>query len=96
MDRIAIAASKISQGNLLLYNVCVLLLSFLISVLLFLLAGTTIFFGLWIIRLLVGPFVPSMSQAIWNEVFSYSLIALTFLIGCINIFAVIKNIKIKK
>ncbi len=96
MERIGIAASKIAQGNLLLYNLYVVLISFLISVLLFFLAGSAIFLGLWVIRLAVGPFVPSMSQGLWNLIFCYSLVALTVLVALVSLAAVSKNIRFKK
>lgn len=96
MERIGIAASKIAKGNLILYNFYVLVISFLFSVLLFLLAGSAIFFGLWMIRLIVGPLVPSMSPGAWNLVFCYSLVALTILVAFVDLAAVLKNIKIKK
>ncbi len=96
MERIGIAASKISQGNLFFYNCYVLVISFLMAVLLFLLAGSAIFSGLWVIRLLVGPFVPTMSQREWNLVFCYSLSALTVLVACVFLIAILKNVKLKK
>lgn len=96
MERIGIAASKIAQGNLLLYNLYVLLITFLVAVLLFFLAGSAIFSGLWIIRLVIGPFIPSMSQGLWNLIFCYSLIALTVLVALVSLAAVSKNIRFKK
>ena len=95
MERIGIAASKIAKGNLLLYNFYVILISLLVSLLLFLLAGTVIFVGLWAIRLAIGPFLPSMSQHLWNLIFSFSLILLTFLVTIVSLFAVSKNIKFR-
>ena len=35
MERIGIAASKIAQGNLFLYNICVIVISFLFSLFIF-------------------------------------------------------------
>lgn len=96
MERIGIAASKIAKGNLFLYNVYVIVLSFLLSLLLFLLAGSAIFLGLWVIRLVIGPFIPSMSQKLWNVIFSFSLISLTFVVTAVSLVAVSKNIKFKK
>ncbi|MCB9772444.1 MAG: hypothetical protein H6754_07840 [Candidatus Omnitrophica bacterium] len=96
MERIGIAASKIAKGNLFLYNVYVIVLSFLLSLLLFLLAGSAIFLGLWVIRLVIGPLIPSMSQKLWNVIFSFSLISLTFVVTSVSLVAVSKNIKFKK
>ena len=76
MERIGIAASKIAKGSLLLYNFYVITISLLISLLLFLLAGIVVFLGLFIIRSLLGQFLPSMSQHLWDVIFSLSLIAL--------------------
>ncbi len=73
MERVGIIASKIAQGNLVLYNCYVLLIAFFLSFLLFLLAGCAIFLGLWLLRLIVGPFIVSMSTGAWNLVFCYSL-----------------------
>ena len=96
MERIGIAASKIAQGNLLLYNLYVLLITFLISILLFFLAGSVTFLGLWIIRLVLRPFVPWISPGLWNLIFCYSLVALTILVALISIAAISKNIRFKK
>ncbi len=96
MERVGIIASKIAKENLLLYNCYVLLIAFLFSFLLFLLAGCAIFFGLWLLRLTVGPFIPSMSSGSWNLVFCYSLSALTVLVAVVNLVVVMKNIKLKK
>lgn len=96
MERIGIAASKIAQGNLFLYNCYVFVISFLLSLLLFLVAGSAIFLGLWLTRLAVGPFIPSMSHGVWNLIFCYSLVALTVLVAFVSFFAVMKNIKFKK
>ncbi|MCB9756821.1 MAG: hypothetical protein H6753_00175 [Candidatus Omnitrophica bacterium] len=96
MERIGIAASKIAKGNLLLYNSYVVLIAFLLSVLLFLLAGSSVFLGLWALRLLVGPFMPAMSPGVWNLVFCYALLVLTVLVGMVNCVAIIRNIRFKK
>ncbi len=96
MERIGMIASKISSGNLFLYNCYVIVISFLLSFLVFLLAGCAIFLGLWVLRLSIGPFIPSMSSGVWNLVFCYSLSALTVLVGMINLVAVLKNIKLRK
>jgi len=96
MERIGIAASKVAQGNLLLYNLYVLLITFLIAILLFFLAGSATFLGLLIIRLAIGPFVPSISQGMWNLIFCYSLVALTVLVALISLVAISKNIRFKK
>ena len=96
MERIGIAASKIAKGNLFLYNFYVITISLLVSLLLFLLAGIVVFLGLFIIRLALGPFLPSMGQHLWDVIFSLSLIALTLLVAIISLFAISKNIKFKK
>lgn len=96
MERVGIMASKIARGNLTLYNFYVLLGSFFLSLLLFLLSGLVIFLGLWILRLCIGPFIASMSAGQWNSIFCYSLVVLTVLIAGIFLSAVIKNIKLRK
>jgi len=45
MKRIGIAASKISKGNLALYNFCVVLISVLFSLSIFVVAGSTVIFA---------------------------------------------------
>ena len=52
MERIGIAASKISKGNLLFYNCYVVLISSLFSFFIFVLTGATVFFALVIISYL--------------------------------------------
>lgn len=96
MERIGIASSKIAKGNLFLYNACVFFLAFLTALLLFLLAGSAIFLGLWIIRLVFGPLIPAMGQGEWNLIFCYSLTVLTALVAMVALAAVLKNVRFKK
>lgn len=96
MERIGIAASKIAKGDLVVYNVYVVAITFLVSLLLFLLSGGAIFVGLLIIRLAFGPFLPTMDQRAWDMIFGVSLVSLTVLVLVVSLFAVSKNVKFKK
>ena len=49
MKRIGLAASKMAKGNIVLYNIYVVLISFLFSLFIFIVAGCTIIFALIII-----------------------------------------------
>jgi len=96
MERIGIAASKIAKGNLFLYNFYVIIISVLVALLLFLLAGITVFLGLLVIRLALGPFLVSMGRHLWDVIFSLSLIFLAVVVTLFSLFAVLKNLKFKK
>src|SRR5882672_204463 len=100
MERIGITASKIAKGNLFLYNLFVILISFLFSLLIFLLAGISIFIALWAIDfihyILNGDHVYSNFGKEWTSVMLVCMISLTIVVSVFNLLAILKNIKFTK
>lgn len=96
MERIGIAASKIAKGNLGLYNFCVILLSCLFSLLVFIIAGSTLLFAFVVIFYLMDQLMPEEAKINLLPVLSKSLICLAVIIGLFNLWGIVKNIKIHK
>jgi len=94
MKRIGIAASKMAKGNIVAYNSYVIILSFLFSLLLFFIAGTPVMLALIIIETIAASLSANMTQD-WNSVICLCMVSLTIVVGLINIFAVIKNIRFR-
>jgi hypothetical protein len=96
MERIGIAASRMAKGNLWLYNFFVVLIAFLFSFLVFVISSLSVIFGVIVITFLTK----TPSTLLLNDktifVISLCLTSLTVIIGCFNVFAIGKNIKIKK
>lgn len=96
MKRIGTAASHIAKGNLFLYNLFVVLISFLSSLLIFVMSGLAIALGLiliayvtqatWIVDLRQGMAAPIM----------ICMVFLTMVIGLFNLYAIGINIKLKR
>ncbi len=95
MKRIGIAASKISEGNILLYNLFVLVLSTLFSLLIFFLSGFAIFLAIYLIHTLSKGLVPVDFQSSWGEIIKSCMVALAVIVGIFNLCAIGVNIKIK-
>jgi hypothetical protein len=93
MERIGIAASKIAKGNLVAYNLSVIGISCLCSVLIFFVCGCTVLIALLLISFI---FRSSEFNSAWPSIMKVVLIALAGVIGVLNIVAIIKNIKITK
>ena len=93
MERIGIAASKIAKGNLFLYNFFVILISFLFSFLIFLMAGTSIFAALIAINCVISGHLPQNFEKEWTSVMLVCMISLTIIVSLFNLFAILKNIK---
>ena len=96
MERIGIAASKIAKGNLLLYNFFVIVLSFLFSLLIFILAGTSILIALVLIKVISLGYVPQNLGKEWTSVMLVCMISLTIIVSIFNLCAIMKNIKFSK
>jgi len=96
MKRIGIAASKMAKGNLVLYNAYVVLISFLFSLFIFIVAGVSVVFALIIISYVASE---AASFDFDGEGFSISticMISLTIVIFLLNLFALLTNIKFSK
>jgi len=96
MERIGIAASKMAQGNFFLYNLYVVLISFLFSLFIFLLAGSSILLGLIVIGYLANGVLPSGLEGSWGDMVRICMVVLTAIVILLNLFAVLKNMKFKK
>ena len=96
MQRIGIAASHVAKGNLFLYNLFVVLLSFLFSLLIFVVSGLVIGLGLVLIAYLTNTIsIIDIKQGIISPAF-ICLIFLAMVICVFNLYAIGINIKIKK
>ncbi len=95
MERIGIAASKMSKGNVLLYNLFVILISFLFSLLIFSIVGCAISIALIIISFLLSDIMPVQFGQSWTEILAFCMMALTVLMGLFTLFAIVKNIRFR-
>jgi len=96
MQRIGIAASKMSKGSLLSYNLCVILIACLFSLLIFLICGCFILLIVFIISLILHALKPTDFHAGWVHMFKICLSVLAFVVGILNIVAILKNIQFAK
>ena len=95
MERIGIAASKMAQGNLVLYNLYVILISFLFSLFLFLIAGSSILIAIMIISYAARGHLPSDLERNWFDVVKVCMITLTVVVSIFNLCAILKNVKLR-
>ncbi len=96
MLRIGIAASKMSKGGLLSYNLYVILISCLLSLFIFLICGFTVILIVFLISLIVHALRPSDLHPGWVHVFKICLVVLAWVVGAFNIAAILKNIQFTK
>lgn len=96
MKRIGMAASKMAQDNLVLYNLYVILLSFCFSLFIFFIAGATVLFSF----VLIGYLTTELNVFDFNKhkeaVFALCMICLTAITVVFNILAILINIQISK
>ncbi|MCK5013546.1 MAG: hypothetical protein KAS66_06980 [Candidatus Omnitrophica bacterium] len=93
MKRIGIAASKISKGNLALYNAYVVLIAALFSLFIFVVAGSTIIFSLAIIKYVGDEIMGVEFEGSWKAILAVCMVSLTIVITLFNLFAISKNLK---
>ena len=96
MKRIGIAASKISKGNLTLYNVYVVLISALFSLFIFIVAGSTIIFAIAIIKYVGNEIMGAELERSWQSILAVCMVSLTIVITLFNLFAISKNLKLPR
>ena len=96
MERIGIAASKMAQGKLFLYNVYVVLISFLFSLLIFLIGGSAVVIALIVIGYIVQGSGPACFGAEWRSIMLVCLGSLSFVVGLAALVAILRNIKFHK
>jgi len=96
MERIGIAASKMAQGNLVLYNLFVVLISILFSLFLFVIAGSSMVLALLILAYVVNGVMPLEFEKNWSGIFRLCMITLTIVVSLFNLAAILKNIRLKR
>ncbi len=96
MKRIGVVASKMSKGNLALYNSYVVLISFLFSVFILIVAGASVVFALVVIAYVGNEVMGSEFEKNWTFVFLVCMVSLTVVIGLFNLCAISMNIKFLK
>jgi len=96
MLRIGIAASKMAKGSLLTYNLFVLLISCLFSLIIFLICGFSILIIVFLISWGLHIVRPAVFHAGWVPMFKICLIILAVVTGVLNSVAIIRNIQFTK
>ena len=96
MKRIGIAASRISKGNLVLYNFYVVLISVLFSLLIFIAAGSTVIFALAVIRYVGNEIMGMEFEKSWRSILAVCMVSLTVVTTLFNLCAVLMNVKLSK
>ena len=96
MRRIGTAASQVAKGNLFLYNLFVILISFLFSLLIFVISGVVIVLGLVLIAYLTqATSMVDLRQGAASPI-SICLIFLAMVTVLFNFYAIGINIRIKR
>jgi len=96
MLRIGIAASKMSKGSLVNYNLYVILIACLFSLFIFLLCGFSIFLIVFVVSLILHALKPADFHEGWVHMFKICLTVLAVVIGIFNIVAILKNVQFTK
>ena len=96
MRRIGIAASKMAKDNLLTYNLFVILISFLFSVIVFFICAVAILLVVLLTSVILHAVRPVDFHSGWVHMFKICLIILTFVIGVFTLTAIFKNVQFSK
>ncbi len=96
MKRIGIAASRISKGNLVLYNLYVVMITALFSLFLFIIAGSTIVFALAILRYVGNEVMGADFEESWQSILAVCMVSLTIAVTLFSLCAVSINLKLPK
>ncbi len=96
MERIGIAASKIAKGNLLVYNLIVVLITFLFALSVFFLAGCSIVIILIITAYITSVQRPPDLEKGWMPIMYICMIGLAVINGFFALCALVKNIRFRK
>ena len=96
MERIGIAASKIAKGNLMLYNLSVIVIACGFSLFLFFIAGCPIVLALIIIGYVADGVLPMDLSDGWMGTIRICMVVLTIVVAIFNLFCIVRNIKITK
>ncbi|MDE2027197.1 MAG: hypothetical protein KGK03_04905 [Candidatus Omnitrophica bacterium] len=96
MRRIGIAASKMSKGSLLGYNLCVILIACLFSLLVFLICGFAILPIVFLVFLVLHAVKVTGFHTEWIHVFKICLLFLGVVTGIFTVIAIVKNLQLTK
>ena len=96
MLRIGIAASKMSKGSLLRYNLYVVLIACLFSLFVFFICAFFILLIAFLLFLILHALKIAYFHAGWVHMFKICLIVLALVVGVFNIVAILKNIQFTK
>ena len=96
MERIGIAASKMAKGNLFLYNIWVVIISFLFSFFIFSIGGSAIAIALILIAYSTQKVMPVNFEKEWISIGLLCMISLVAVIGGFCLIAISRNIKFHK
>jgi len=96
MERIGLAASRISKGNLLFYNIYVILISSLFAFFIFTITGATVIFALVLVSYLGSAFLGISFEQQWPSILSFCMMSLTVMASAFTLLAISRNIKLKK
>ncbi len=96
MERIGIAASRMAKGKLWTYNLFVVLISCLCSLMIFFICGFTILIALFMISLIFRHFLPPEFNNVWLSIAKICMLALSVVVALLNGAAIVKNIKLTK
>lgn len=96
MKRIGIAASKISKGNVPLYNLYVVVISCLFSLGIFIAAGVTTALALMLIGYIGTEIMGVEFKRGWSLVMTVCMTALTVVVALFNIFAILMNVRLSR
>jgi len=95
MDRIGIASSKIAKGNLVLYNMSVVLLTFMFSLFVFVIAGAAVLLALILVGYIVNGMAPHNLLEDRQQSVSVCVSVLMAVVAFFAVMALIRNIKFK-
>lgn len=96
MKRIGLTAGKIAKGNLAIYNLCVILISFIFSFFVFITAGAAVVFALITIGYVGTEIMGLEFEKNWSFVRTVCMVSLTAIVALFNIFAIMANIRFSK
>ena len=94
MERIGIAASRMAQGNLIAYNLFVVLIASLCALFIFLICGFVILAALFLIFTLFLFLMPGVFEGVWLGLVKICLVGLGLFVGLLNMWAIIRNVRL--
>ena len=84
-----------AKGNLAAYNLSVIGITFLCSLLIYLIAGSAVVFSLIVIGYIVNGVLPAALDEQWGRMVYVCMISLAAVVGLFSFFAVVRNIRLR-